>query len=70
MSNMKIVSIVDHEVTRMRALVMTDLANIVTNLAQELMLIDQRIKAVQREIERLDARTKPEGVPSPSASEN
>jgi hypothetical protein len=56
MSNMKIVSLVANEAFRTRAALLDDLANMATNIAQELMLIDHRLKGLQREIERLDAQ--------------
>jgi hypothetical protein len=64
MANMKIVSLIASEAFRTRAALLDDLANMATNIAQELMLIDQRLKAIQREIERLDAQRRPAVDPS------
>jgi hypothetical protein len=64
MSNMKIVSIVDHEVTRARtallddmvatrAALLNDLANLATQIANELMAIDQRLRKLRADVDRL-----------------
>jgi hypothetical protein len=64
MSNMKIVSLVASEALRTRAAMLDDLAHMATNIAQELMLIDHRLKGIQREIERLGAQRRPAVDPS------
>jgi hypothetical protein len=69
MANMKIVSLVSSEALRTRAALLDDLANMATNIAQELLLIDHRLKGIQREIERLDAQRKRPAV-DPSLSQD
>jgi hypothetical protein len=64
MANMKIVSIVDHEVRRSRealradmaetrAALLSDLANLATQIANELMVIDQRLRKLRADVDRL-----------------
>ena len=64
MSNMKIVSLVASEAVRARAAMLDDLAHMATNIAQELMLIDHRLKGLQRELDRLGAQRRPAVDPS------
>jgi hypothetical protein len=74
MANMKIVSIVDHEVRRSRdemaatrAALLNDLANLATQISVELMAIDARLRKLRADVDRLQQGG---DVPTPSASEN
>ena len=53
MANMKIVSIVDHEVARSRAALRDDFANMFTQISIELMAIDARLRKLRADVDRL-----------------
>jgi hypothetical protein len=53
MSHAKIISIIDHEITRSRVAVLTDLTNVASSIAQELTIIGERLDALQAEVTRL-----------------
>jgi len=67
MANMKIVSMVDAAALRSRAAMLDDLAHLATNIAQELMLIDERLRKLQEAVDRLQQGG---GVPEPSANKD
>ena len=53
MANLKVVSITDHESVRARANLLNDMAVMASAIADELMRIDVRLRALRAEIERL-----------------
>ena len=53
MSHLRVVPITDHETARTRANLLSDLALLAIKIADELHAIDQRLRALRVEIERL-----------------
>jgi len=70
MSNMKIVSIVDHEVTRSRAAIARDLSNLALSIADELMDIDRRLAKLRAEVDKLQQQSIPQPAVHPSLSQD
>jgi len=53
MAGMKIVSLVDHEVTRARASVIADLQNLSVQITSELAAINTRLRTLRADVDKL-----------------
>ena len=53
MANMKVVSIVDHDVRRARAAMLDDLANVTTQISIELISINSCLRQLRADVDRL-----------------
>ena len=56
MANLKVVSITDHETVRARAGLLNDMAVMASALADELMRIDLRLRAMRVELDQLQQK--------------
>jgi hypothetical protein len=63
MSHLRVVNIVDHETVRARANLLSDMALLAIKIADELHDIDQRLRKLRADIERLQQGG---GTPQPS----
>jgi len=70
MSNMKIVSIIDHEVSRSRASALNDLNNVASAIAQELMDIEGRLTRLRADVDKLQQQSVPQPAVHPSLSQD
>jgi uncharacterized protein HemX len=67
MANMKIISMLDAAAARSRAAVLNDMANMAVQISTELTAIDQRLRKLREDVDRLQQGG---AVPTPSADKN
>ena len=70
MSNAKVISLIDHTMTRSRAELTRDLSNLALSIADELMDIDRRLVKLRADVDKLQQENVPQPAVHPSLSQN
>jgi len=70
MSNAKVISIVDHAMTRSRAELTRDLSNLALSIADELMVIDMKLRVLRADVDKLQQENVPQPAVHPSLSQD
>jgi len=70
MSNAKVISLIDHTMTRSRAELTRDLSNLALSIADELMVIDRKLKTLRADVDRLQQESVPQPAVHPSLSQD